>query len=262
MTWEREEGKRGERERSNPPFTVIAPYYDTLMDDVEYDKWVEYLRHILKDLGLKPKRILDLACGTGTISLKLARCGYSVTGVDLSKSMIEIARKKGEGKGVRFLVGDMRTINLGERFDVVICLFDSLNNLLTEKELQETFQRVYEHLEDRGVFLFDMNTIYCLAYYWDDRSRVRENKGITSIWRTSYDQKLHISRLDISIYVPQGNLYKRLDETHYERAYPIEVIDRLLKRAGFSKRYFFDHLTFRKPKSTTLRWMVVALKGE
>lgn len=249
------------KEKKDPPFTSIAPYYDILMNDVDYEKWVFYIEDIFKSLRFQPRKILDLACGTGTISVLLSKKGYSVTGADLSSQMLDIAKKKQRNEEINFIQADMRRLNLGETFDAIISIFDSINNLLTEGELMDTFQGVERHLSRRGVFLFDLNTIYCLSYYWGDRTRVRENEGITSIWKSSYEEKLSISRLDISLYIPEGDLYRKIEETHFERGYKIETIDRLLKKAGFKKRFFFDHLTFRKPRSTTLRYMVVALKG-
>jgi len=243
-----------------PPFTKIARYYDRLMWDVGYGEWILYIEEIFRLLKRRPKRILDLACGTGNASLLLYEKGYEVVGIDLSDQMLEVARRKGEGR-IEFKLADMRNFILGKTFDAVICLFDSLNNLLLEEDLRKTFERVFEHLRVGGVFLFDINTIYCLENYWDDKTRVREDGDLVSIWRSSYDPKTRVSTLDITLFVQEEDSYRRIDERHLERGYSLETIDYLLDTSGFKKRFYYDHLTFDKPKQTSLRVMVIAERG-
>jgi ubiquinone/menaquinone biosynthesis C-methylase UbiE len=243
------------------PFTEIAPYYDLLMKDVDYKSWVKYIEDIFKLYGKNPKKIIDLACGTGTPSIILADKGYEVTGIDNSPYMLEIAKRKaGERENLKFLLADMRDFKIdAEPFDAAICLFDSINNFLEEEELLSVFQSVKRNLKGEGLFLFDMNTIYCLRFYWGDRSRVKEDGNIVSIWRTCFISDKNISELHITLFIPdREGRYKRIDEIHRERGYTLETIGNLLKKSGFRKVDFFEHLSFKFPTKTTLRVMVAA----
>lgn len=245
----------------SPAFTEIAPYYDLLMRDVDYSQWVKYIEKIFRLYGKKPEKIIDLACGTGTPSILLADKGYRITGIDNSPYMLEIAKRKSERReNLKFILGDIRDFFLEDSpYDTAICLFDSINNFLKEDELLQTFKSVKRNLKEDGIFLFDINTIHCLRFYWGDRSRIKEEGDIISIWRTSFIPNKNISELHITIFVPdRESKYKRIDEIHRERGYPLEAIEYLLKKAGFRKVDFFEHLSFKIPGENTLRVMVIA----
>ncbi len=241
--------------KADESFTSIAPYYDRLMSDVNYGAWIKYIEELFSYAGSRPHKILDLACGTGTPTLLLADRGYEVVGVDRSEEMLEVARSKlKKGDRVRLLKQDIRKLELDEKFDAALCLFDSLNNLLKEEDLFKAFERTRIHLEDGAPFIFDLNTPYCLRYYWGDNVRVKEDDDLISIWRTSYNRKKGTSRLHITLLVPLGNgLFNRIDEEHLEKGYEREDVERLLREAGFERVYAFEHLSFRPPSPTTLR---------
>jgi len=211
------------------PFTKIAPYYDLLMKRVDYPGWVRYLHQIFERFGIKPRKILDLACGTGIPSLLLARQGYEVIGLDNSEEMLKVAMQNAElgdspkkeinllsrfqnlnseiGR-VRFIQADMRNFEIPEKVDVVISLFDSFNYLLTEKDLHKAYVSTYRALRKGGYFLFDMNTDFGLSQYWVNGTEIREIDGLLSIWRNSYDEKRKIARLDLTLFVPSPPLRK------------------------------------------------------
>jgi len=245
----------------NPAFTSIAPYYDSLMKDVDYEEWVNYIVQIFEVFGMKPKKILDLACGTGTPTVLFAYKGFSITGVDNSPYMIEEARKKASNlSNSKFLVGDIRNLDfLKEKYDAAISIFDSLNNFLSKSELLDVFSSVRKVLEEKGIFVFDMNTIYCLKEYWGDKVKVKEEGNFLSIWRTRYIERENLSELWITVFVPDENgKYKRVDELHREKGYPPRLIERLLKESGFKEIHFFDHPTLRPLTRKSLRMTVVA----
>jgi SAM-dependent methyltransferase len=138
-------------------YEAYARFYDpTQGDRAEH---ATYIRSLLKKHHPRAKTVLELACGTGSI-LKQLQPHYAVTGVDLSDEMLAIARKK--LPGVRLVRSDMRTVDLGERFDVVLCVYDSLNHLTQFRDWEAVFRRAREHLNDRGIFLFDINTVHRL----------------------------------------------------------------------------------------------------
>jgi SAM-dependent methyltransferase len=139
-------------------YSAYARFYDpTQGDRAEH---AAYIRSLLQKHHPKAKTVLELACGTGSI-LKQLQPHYHVTGVDLSDEMLVIARKK--VPGVRLVRGDMTTVDLGERFDVVLCVYDSINHLTRFRDWEAVFRRAREHLSGGGVFLFDINTVHRLA---------------------------------------------------------------------------------------------------
>ncbi len=222
---------------------------------------MDYIENLFAFAGIKPRKILDIACGTGVPTLILADRGYELVGVDLSEEMLAIAQMKLRGnEKVRFFKQDMRNLNLDETFDAAICLFDSLNNLLTEDDLLRAFQSAKRHIKAGGVYIFDLNTPYCLKYFWGNNVRVKEDGDLISVWRTRFHRKKKISELHISIFVPVGpGIFSRVDEFHRERGFEIEEVEELLKKAGFAKIHVFEHLTFNPPRKTTLRVTFLAL---
>ncbi|RKY97759.1 MAG: hypothetical protein DRQ10_08195 [Candidatus Hydrothermota bacterium] len=250
---------------STKPFTGIAPYYDVLMQDVNYELWIDYVEELFKLFRVRPHKILDIGCGTGTPTIVLARRGYEVVGIDVSEDMLRIARDKTRTMpNVRFYLADVRRFNLENEapFDAAISLFDSLNNILRENELFEAFRHVRAHLRPKAPFLFDMNTIYALEHYWGDKTRVREHEKIVSIWRTKFIKFKSLSQLHITLFVPEGDesqgLYRRIDEIHVEKGYPLIVLRRLLQKAGFHEVHIFQHLTRNPADEQVLRVMVAA----
>jgi len=244
------------------PYTNIAPFYDILMQDIDYEGWVEYISLLLNSFGQKPKSLLDLACGTGTCSILFAQQGLEVIGLDSSEAMLEEAEKKikKEGLSINLIKKDMRDFCLEKKVELVTCFYDSLNYLLEEEDLLKTFKNVLMCLTDKGFFIFDLNTEYALAHSWGDKVYVRKNDGITSIWKNSYDRKTKIATLELTLFVDQDDHYSRVVEIHKERAYSNGEIKRLLKMAGFSEIHFYRHMTFQKPDSYTNRIMGVARK--
>ncbi len=239
------------------PFTLIADVFDQLMFDVDYEEWVDYIEALLTFSDHPVTEILDVACGTATPTWILHRRGYRVWGIDRSLPMLRVARRKTGGK-VPLLAADMRMFHLRKQFDAVLCIFDSLNNLLSEQDLEMAFRRAREHLKDGGVFIFDMNSIAALKDYWDTDVKVKETPHLVSIWRTTYNSQNHTSRLEITVFVKRKNGWIRLDEVHVERGYPIRTVLQLLRRAGFQKAEAFHHLTLRPATENSLRFTVVA----
>lgn len=147
------------------PFSGIAPYYDALMWDIDYVGWIDYTLKLCEKFSLKPKRVLDLACGTGTCCIILSEKGYEVVGIDGSREMLEVARRKTESQNsrVKLVRGDMRSFTLEESVDLVTCIFDSINYILHENELESCFRSVNSVLSLGGLFIFDLNTDYGLS---------------------------------------------------------------------------------------------------
>ncbi|MDY6847422.1 MAG: class I SAM-dependent methyltransferase [Chloroflexota bacterium] len=191
----------------------------------------------LSEIGVTPSHLLDMACGEGSLAVGMAKLGYQVTGIDQSQRMIALAKERAnkENLDVSFFVEDMRSLSYQEEFSLVTCFFDSLNYLLTIRDLQEAFKGAYRALRPGGFFIFDMNTIYGLAVDWMQQETYIQNEAqdFIEIHRQSYDYENQIATMAVTVFSQQGTSWERMDETHRERGYPIADIQFLLNEAGF-----------------------------
>ncbi|KPJ50097.1 hypothetical protein AMJ40_03945 [candidate division TA06 bacterium DG_26] len=244
------------------PYSAIAPHYDAIMRDIDYAGWLAYLHRIFHKFRHTPRRILDLACGTGTCAVSLSAQGYDVLGIDKSEAMLEVARQKTQRKGahIQYIRDTMEDFSVPQSVDTIICLFDSLNYILREERLLDACSSAFHALGRRGLFAFDVNTEYGLAKCWGSREFVREDEGIVSIWRNDFNPTTKVARLDLTLFVPRRIHYVRIDESHQERAYPLKKLKKSLQTAGFGAVHAFRHMTFHSPGSNTKRVMIVAIK--
>lgn len=245
-------------------FSQIGPIYDLVMAPVPYVSWVNYLFVLAGRHGLpRPRRILDLACGTGNVGLELARRGYQVMGVDRSEGMLEQGRRKAaqEGLPMEFLQQDMRELRLPCTFDWVVCLYDSLNYLLSEEDLLRTFRGVAAHLEAGGAFFFDMNTEAALEKELFTQSELRPSAPVQYRWKSRYNPQTRITRVEMTFWV-QGEDGERREirEVHYERAYPLPQVERLLREAGLRPLGVYEAYSLRRPGPDTDRAFFLALR--
>lgn len=245
------------------PFSVIAPYYDILMSDVDYEGWVEYIAELLPEYSQKELKILDIACGTGVCAVLFRRAGHDVVALDSSPQMLERARERfrRERAEIEVLEEDMRRFSLPEKVDLVTCLFDSMNNLTEEVDLERCFRCVIDVLTESGSFIFDMNTEYGLSTFWGDRTVVKEECGVTSIWRNKWDNSRKMAVLNLTLFVKEDdNSYKKLDEVHEEKGHSSSTVREVLRRVGFSEVCMYKHLTTERPSRHTGRIMYKARK--
>ena len=243
-------------------FDKIAFLYDELMSGVPYRSWVKYVRRVLKRFGCHPRTVLDLCCGTGSVSLLLAEEGYRVAGADISPAMIALARRRAEEKGlaIDYHVQDASSLRLGRRFDLIVSLFDSLNYILKSSALQEAFYRASEHLEPGGLLAFDMNTELALAAGLFDQSNLGSKSPLIYNWRSSYDVAARICRVQMDFAYRQGAAEERIEVVHYQRAYDIEEIVDMLRSAGLQPLAVYHAYTFRKATDRSDRAFFVARK--
>ncbi len=243
-------------------YTSIAPYYDMLMRRVRYRDWMRYIESIIEMHAPYAKNILDVACGTGNGLLNLRKKYKLYVAFDRSLDMLRVFKSKLKFYEIEPLifVADVRKIPIkSQSIDAAFSIFDSLNNLLSPKDLKKAFGEVFRILKDGGVFIFDMNTTYVLREHWGTKTRIEEDEDLISIWRTRY--KNRISELHITLFVKGSDgKYVRVDELHMERGYDIDEVLALLKETGFSNAYAYDHMTFTPPKEDSLRVNYVAVK--
>jgi ubiquinone/menaquinone biosynthesis C-methylase UbiE len=217
-----------------PPYSRYAEIYD--LDQTYFSRETAlYLPRLLKRRGWYGTRILDLACGTGTLAIELARQGYQVWGVDLSADMLRQAEKKATQSrfAVPFRRQDMRQLQLNETFDLVTCAYDSMNYILELSEIAEICRRVYRHLDPGGIFYFDMNSLHSLANIWGTKVEA-EDDAMPYIWTSTWEPETQLSSLQATFFVRKGELYERISEIHIERGYAREDVLRVMAEAGFS----------------------------
>ncbi|HEY3266639.1 MAG TPA: class I SAM-dependent methyltransferase [Armatimonadota bacterium] len=239
-------------------FVAIADVYDELMSTIPYRAWVAYVRELAERRGHAMHRVLDVGCGTGTVSLLLARQGCEVVGFDVSAEMIQRARSKdAQGLPVRFEVQGMQRLDLPERFDTAISLFDTVNYVTEPEDLREAFKRVRRHMDPGGLFIFDMNTPYALEMEMFTQDNLRDKGEPKYVWRSHYNWRTRLAEVDMSFYVKQKNTRITLKETHRQRAYTVEEVTLWLREAGFGAEEIFEAFTRNPPNSRTDRAYVV-----
>lgn len=248
-------------------FGPVAAHYDALMAGVPYRFWVRYLAQLWAKHGITPKTILDLACGTGTVSRLLAHQNYDVTGVDLSAPMLEQAREAAalEHLSLDFIQQDAAELDLGSRcFDSVISLFDSLNYILDANRLRAAFARIWMHLQPGGVFVFDLNTEYALAQGMFNQSSTRQGEPLHYRWRSRYDPQTHLCTVSMRFAydLGKGGARQVFHETHHQRAYSKEEIVAWLSEVGFASISIYDAYTTEPAKGRSDRLFYVAIKGD
>jgi SAM-dependent methyltransferase len=249
-------------EEFNPAFSLIAPYYDTLMSFVNYPGWVTYIEHILKYHEKETRTIFDLACGTGVCLELWLKQGYQVIGLDRSLAMLQICKDRlncFQNNTVCLINGDMRNFALNRGVPVMTCLYDSLNHLLTVDDVYQCMEHVHDSLCKNGLFIFDMNTVHCLRDEWGNNTFYRQDNNINSIWINIFNSDSYISSLKITLNITENSTIKVLREFHQERGYRLSLIRDMLTRLGFQVS-LYRHLTFEPASEGDLRIMGVARK--
>jgi SAM-dependent methyltransferase len=203
-------------------------------------RMAQALPAVLERFGREPTTLLDLACGEGSFACIMAKRGLAVTGLDRSQAMLELARMRARRDKVRvsFVRQDMRRLAYRNRFDLVTCWFDSMNYLLELDDLKRVFRGAFRALVPRGLFIFDMNTRYGLAVKWTAMPCYiqQEQPDLVELHQTSFDHEADIASLKITGFTRRGRAWTRFDEWHFERAYPVVLVRRLLRDAGFRVR--------------------------
>ena len=231
-------------------YTSFAAVYDTFMDNVPYEEWGAYIHSMLCKYGVRDGIVLDLGCGTGTMTELLAGYGYDMIGVDNSEDMLEFE-----------LFGTVRAV-------VSVC--DSVNYVTDPEELKEVFRLVNNYLDPGGIFLFDFNTEYKYREVMGDCT-IAEDRGLCSfIWDNTYYEEEKINEYDLTLFIREdikaesgdtganGELYRKFRETHYQRAYTLDGIKQLLQEAGLLFLAAYDMDTKSEVMRTSERICVIA----
>lgn len=223
----------------------------------QWDVWVPrvwpFLKKNVGPAGRPPRTWLDLCCGTGSLISLARRARFEVTGVDVSASMLEIAKEN--SPDARIVRSDIRELELKLRYDVITCVFDSLNYLVTIRDIALVFKRVREHLGDGGVFIFDVNTYAGLQEQWHETTVTRGDE-FTVIAQTSFDPRTALGRCLFTGFVRSGRTFKKFEEEHIERGYKPFEIEQLLMKRGFDYKKY-DGYSFGRAKDNSSRLFYV-----
>lgn len=262
-------------------YTDFADVYDELMDDVPYEAWKDRIAWLIQEYGVSQRvsgeektlesledalaserdLIVDLGCGTGTLTELLAKDGFDCIGVDNSEAMLAKAMEKKEESGseILYLLQDMRELSLYSTVGTVVSVCDSLNYLLEEEELLQVFSLVNNYLYPRGLFIFDFNTDYKYREVIGDAVIAENREDCSFIWENFYDPEEGINEYDLTMFLKrEGELFERVSETHFQRGYEAARIEELLKKAGLEVVLLRDADTDGEVTETTERVYAVA----
>lgn len=239
----------------------FAAVYDLFMDNIPYEEWCHNIVEILKEYGISDGLVLDLGCGTGSMTELLAARGYDMIGVDASEEMLELAVEKREQSGhdILYLLQDMREFELYGTVRAVISICDSMNYITEEEELLQVFQLVNNYLDPGGIFLFDMNTIYKYEQLLAENTIAENREEGSFIWENYYDPEEQLNEYDLTLYIrEEDDRYSRYEETHLQRAYPVKRVLELLQKAGMQVLKVIDCETLKEPQETSERVYILA----
>ena len=240
----------------------LAFSYDRLTNDVDYDATVDFYYEILGREGLNPRTAVDLACGTGSVALRLAEKGVQVTAVDMSWEMLMVAQQKAAEANVfpQFACQKLQELHLPRAVDLAVCALDSIDYILDPADCKTAIARVYKALNPGGCFIFDVNTPEKLRAM-DGQVFLDEDEDVYCVWRGEYDEVTNICSYGMDLFQRQGKVWHRSFEEHREYAYSAEELVSYLKSAGFTSIAVFGDRTFDAPREGEQRIYIKARKG-
>ena len=254
-------------------YTNFARVYDIFMDNIPYDQWAQQNISIMKRYGIKGGIVADLGCGTGSLTERLAAAGFDMIGIDSASSMLEIAEEKRQksGHSILYLLQDMREFELYGTCAAIVSRCDAINYLADTDELVQVFKLVNNYLDPDGIFIFDCNTLYKYKNVLAENT-IAENRSCGSfIWENSFDEEQRINEYDLTLYVrddfdpeapyslntDENAIFKRYEETHFQKAFTLEEIKKAAQQAGLKFLEALDAQSLEEPTKKTLRYLIV-----
>ena len=243
-------------------YHALAASYDRLTDDVDYAAVVAFYNEILQREGLQPRTAVDLACGTGSVSLLLAKQGLQVTGVDISEDMLCQASAKAMEADlpIRFICQPLQELKLYRGVDLAVCALDSLDYILAPEDCKEAIGRIYRALNPGGCFIFDVNTPEKLRAM-DGQVFLDEDDDVYCVWRGEFSEETNILSYGMDLFQRSGNVWHRSFEEHREYAYTQAQLTEFLKAAGFTSIAVYADRRFEAPGEGEQRIYFKARKG-
>ncbi|TQQ85516.1 class I SAM-dependent methyltransferase [Peptacetobacter hominis] len=242
----------------------FAFIYDELMNDVDYDKWVDYVEEIIKKEGAQVQNILELACGTGNMTIPLTKKGYDIAGIDISREMLEVALEKAEKEGVELVLLQQDIAELDfdvENLDCVLCACDGFNYITYDDDLENVFTKVHELLKPGGIFIFDISSYYKLSEILGNNIYGENREDVAYMWRNCFDPEENLVEMELAFFVKdEDGKFDRFEEIHQQRAYTEEEIIDILSDSGFEDIKVYSDFEFESPKEDSERLFFVCRK--
>lgn len=241
-------------------YLSFANVYDILMNDVDYKGWADYINKVFNRYKANPKLMLELCCGTGSITLELAKSGIEMIALDKSLEMLNIAQQKAynDKQNILFINQNMTDFELYGTVDTVGCFMDGINYITDIKHLRKMLNLVHNYLNPRGLFIFDIRSEYGLTEVVGNNTFAENVEEVSYIWNNSFNKKSKISNMELTLFTKDGDAYRKTTEIHKLRAYSEAEINEELAEAGFEVLDLFENLTFKRPdaKSQRIFWVV------
>lgn len=248
----------------------FAYIYDELMDDVDYEAWVYYIEKLIEINDIKVKNILELACGTGNLTIPLTKRGYDICGIDISEEMLEVALKKSEEENIKLVLLQQDIVDLDfdlYDLDMVLCGCDGFNYITSKKDLEKIFSKIFSLLKKDGGLIFDLSSYYKLKNILGNNFMGESREDLSYIWTNYFDDESRLLEMNLDFFVKieveegeEDNLYEKYTEIHQQMAYEDEEVKKLLYDVGFSKVEVYGDFSFDKPKKDAERMFFVAKK--
>ena len=250
-----------ERKKLNlEAYSSFSQVYDLFMDNVPYEEWCNYIKGLLTEYGIEDGLLLDLGCGTGKLTRLLEASGYDMIGVDNSEEMLEIAREheeEGRDNEILYLLQDMREFELYGTVRGVVSICDSINYILEEADLRRVFELVNNYLDPKGIFIFDLNTVYKYRKLLGENTISESREESSFIWENFYDEEERINEYDLTLFIKEGELFRKFEETHYQRCYSLDEVKEAAKEAGMEFVAAYDAFTKEPVKDDSERVYLV-----
>ncbi|MEG1994445.1 MAG: class I SAM-dependent methyltransferase [Oscillospiraceae bacterium] len=246
-------------------YGTFASYYDVLTENIDYHKRAEYFDKLIEKFGGNRNGILlDLACGTGSLTTEFVKLGYDVIGVDGSEEMLSVAiEKKYENNiDVLFLCQDMRNLDLFGTIDVSICALDSVNHITDLGDLEKIFDKISLFSNEHALFIFDANTIYKHKEILSDKTFVYDCEDVYCVWQNSSCGDNNEIEINLDFFEKEEDCYYRSEESFFERAYSVSELTDVLTKTGFEVLAIYGDDTEDEPKEDTQRLVFVAKLSE
>ena len=237
-------------------YSGFAKVYDLFMDNIPYEEWTDYVKELLAEEGIKDGILLDLGCGTGSVTELLAKAGFDMIGIDNSEEMLDIAMEKRyeSGLDILYLLQDMREFELYGTVRGVVSICDSMNYILDDEDLLDVFKLVHNYLDNDGIFIFDMNTMHKYREILSDNTFAEDREESSFIWENFYDEEEEINQYDLSLFVQEEDgRYRKYEETHLQRAYEQKTVEELIKESGLELLHVYDAFTRELPAEDSQR---------
>ncbi len=245
-------------------YIQFAQVYDAFMQNAPYDEWVSFTEEVCAARSYKPTTIIDLGCGTGELSLRLAQQGYQVTGIDVSANMLTVADQKAKKQSlpITWVQQDLRTMEGFSEMDLAISYCDVINYITEQDELKQVMKGVFDSLREGGLFIFDVHAVEYAENYLMDHTFADLDDELAYIWHCFSGETKGDLFHELTFFVNQGYGYERFDEDHHQRTYESSIYVDLLKETGFSNiEIFYDfQLKNEKQEQINERMFIVAKK--